>query len=112
MDVVSGLFDSYTDGGFAYLSLGVFATGKVLALEDCESAIHQELAEAFDPVALPVFDSHLQFLYGCCFFFPINGVVRAAKHACGGLLSYKQIGLALLVQVTLLVQISKQKRVL
>ena len=112
MNVVSDSFDFYTAGVFAYLSLGVFATGKVLALEHCEGAIHQELAEAFDPVALPVFDSHLQFLYGCCFFFPINGVVRAAKHACGGFLSYKQIGLALLVQVTLLVQISKQKRVL
>lgn len=110
--MISGSFDPYTARVLAYLSLGVFATGKVLALKNCEGAIHQQLAEAFDPVALPVFDSHLQFLYGCCLFFPINGVVRAAKDACGGFLAYKQIGLALLVQVTLLVQISKQKRVL
>ena len=112
VDVVSASFDFYTTGVLVYLSLGVFAAGKVLALEDCEGAIHQELAEAFNPVALPVFHSHLQFLYGCCFFLPINGVIRAAENACGGFLAYDQIGLALLVQVTLLVQISKQKRVL
>ena len=110
--MISGSFDPYSARVLAYLSLGVFATGKVLALEDRESAIHQELAEAFDPVALPVFDSHLQFLYSCSFFFPINGVVRAAQNACSGFLAYEQIGLALLVQVTVLVQISEQKRVL
>jgi hypothetical protein len=110
--VISGSFDFYTTRVLAYLSLCVFAAGKVLALKNCEGAIHQELAEAFDSVALPVFDSHLQFLYGCCFFFPIHGVVCAAKNACGGFLANKQIGLALLVQVALLVQISKQKRVL
>jgi hypothetical protein len=110
--LVSGSFGFDIDVVLAYLSFGVFAAGKVLALEDREGSIHQELAKAFDPVALPVFDSHLQFLYGCGFFLPINGVVRAAKNACGGFLAYEQIGLALLVQVTLLVQVSKQKRVL
>jgi hypothetical protein len=110
--MISGSFGSCDTGVLAYLSLGVFAAGKILALEYREGSVHQELAEAFDPVALPVFDSHLQFLYSCCFFFTINGVVRAAKNACGGFLADNQVGFALLVQVTLLVQISKQKRVL
>jgi len=88
----------------SYLSLLVFALD-AFSFQNCESAMQEQVPEAFDPMAFPVFNSTLQVFYCFDTFFAVDGSIGTLKNRRRGFDADRYVCLAFLVEISLVVQL-------